>query len=139
MKLRKSKKTVRVLSLILAVAMLMSAMMVQAFAINWSDKSESFCGYTLRSNIRIVSIENWKCSVYYDDRAIIDIALYGTFTDGNGNYTTITGYGGANYWEAFATVSPNSATIDNPYKAEAFVDVVRDGQTTRQIPTYNNY
>ena len=98
MKLRKSKKTVRVLSLILAVAMLMSAMMVQAFAAQSASGNAGGCSFS--AYISNPSNILYRVEVTSSDRMIHDVVSIGNFKkDINGDIISQRSASSYNGWD----------------------------------------
>ena len=99
MKLHKTGKMVRVLSMVLVVAMLLSAMMVQAFA---GSASTTLQGYTARAEVGVYSNGAAYGEVTFDVSAGLTIKITGTYAT-NLSYMDpyeFTANGGANHYQA---------------------------------------
>ena len=136
MKLRKSKKTVRVLSLILAVAMLMSAMMVQAFGITYQDKSGSVNGYWVSAYIRMPTSTSFRCTMECETRMLIDVYFVGAYINGTGDgeirWATLTT--SINDWEGNVSVDKPDNYYSIPWRSSATLNFWNDGRSTELVP-----
>ena len=136
MKLRKSKKTVRVLSLILAVAMLMSAMMVQAFGITYQDKSGSVNGYWASAYIRMPTSTSFRCTMECETRMLIVVYFVGAYINGTGDgeirWSTLTT--SINDWEGNVSVDKPDNYYSIPWRSSATLNFWNDGRSTELVP-----
>ena len=110
MKLHKTGKMVRILSMVLVVAMLLSAMMVQAFA-EVSSRSEIINGYTASSYVTVNSSFRAYGETTYDVSAIVEMSLSGYYARTDGLQEPISGEGGANHYQVtvYANTRPSAA------------------------------
>ena len=81
MKLRKTRTMVRVLSMVLVVAMLLSAMMVQAFAYGYTINT-TWGGNPVYASVGFSSTsKNFYCEMSYGVNAGMGMTLYGQYKD----------------------------------------------------------
>ena len=77
MKLHKTRRMVRVLSMVLVVAMLLSAMMVQAFA---GTVTKTIQGYTARAIVGVYGNDAAYGEMLFDVAAALEMRIYGEYT-----------------------------------------------------------
>lgn len=136
MRNHKARKLVRIVSLVLVVAVMMSVCLVQAFAATYQDKSGSVNGYWVSARIRMPTSTSFRCTMECETRMLIDVYFAGAYIngtdDGEIRWSTLTT--SINHWEGNVSVDKPDNYYSIPWKSSATLNFWNDGRSTELVP-----